>query len=402
MNTQVKPPNPNAAKVVEAEVMPPAAGEQDRQLVVAPPTAPEGAQLLAIIDRASRDPKVNVEKLRQLVQMKIEVDTYEAKRQLEFEDRQARKAFSVAMSAAQKAMTPIAADAKNDQTRSNYASYAALDTAVRPIYTEHGFSLSFNSGEGAPADHIRVLCYAEHNAGHSRTYYVDMPCDGKGARGGDVMTKTHAAKSAFTYGQRTLLTLIFNLAIDKDDDGNAAGRTTKEARPKAPNPNAPKSNDTAKPAGPPREPCELKPPAKGMSAQLWADNYVAAVLTADDLSKVKAWEKINDGWLLNLSEKHPDIYNDLVVKVREHSSRLGQATKQAEPVSPARAAIDPSTIKKNLLTEIAGLSEAQLNDFAAARRVYDAKGFLSPADVAEVDLAFMQRSNTLRFTQKAQ
>jgi ERF superfamily protein len=52
-----------------------------------------------------------------------------------------------------------------------------------------------------------------------------MPADGKGAKGGDVMTKTHATGSALTYGRRYLLALIFNLAIGElqDDDGNAAG-----------------------------------------------------------------------------------------------------------------------------------------------------------------------------------
>src|SRR5690606_15862485 len=51
-----------------------------------------------------------------------------------------------------------------------------------------------------------------------------MPADGKGAKGGDVMTKTHAAGSAMSYGQRYLLKLIFNVAIgENDDDGNSAG-----------------------------------------------------------------------------------------------------------------------------------------------------------------------------------
>jgi ERF superfamily len=52
-----------------------------------------------------------------------------------------------------------------------------------------------------------------------------MPADGKGAKGGDVMTKTHAAGSAFTYGQRYLLKMIFNIAIGDDDDGNRANDT---------------------------------------------------------------------------------------------------------------------------------------------------------------------------------
>jgi hypothetical protein len=68
-----------------------------------------------------------------------------------------------------------------------------------------------------------VICRVSHQNGHSRTYQIDMPADGKGAKGGDVMTKTHATGSAVSYGMRYLLKMIFNIAVsDKDDDGNAA------------------------------------------------------------------------------------------------------------------------------------------------------------------------------------
>src|SRR5262245_37694576 len=69
------------------------------------------------------------------------------------EARRAETAFNVAMNLAQKAMRPVAADAHNPQTKSNYASYEALDRALRPIYTEHGFSLSFNSTESPLSEH---------------------------------------------------------------------------------------------------------------------------------------------------------------------------------------------------------------------------------------------------------
>ena len=52
-----------------------------------------------------------------------------------------------------------------------------------------------------------------------------MPCDGKGAKGGDVMTKTHAVGSALSYGKRYAFGLAFNVqTTERDDDGNAAGR----------------------------------------------------------------------------------------------------------------------------------------------------------------------------------
>lgn len=131
--------------------------------------------------------------------------------------------FNAAMSAAQAAMRHVAADASNPQTKSRYASYAAIDKALRPIYTTNGFALSFDTDESPIAQHVRVLCYLTHAAGHVKTYHVDMPADGKGAKGGDVMTLTHAAGAAMSYGMRYLVKMIFNVAVGEEDrDGNEA------------------------------------------------------------------------------------------------------------------------------------------------------------------------------------
>lgn len=176
---------------------------------------PEPKDIMSAIIRAASDPTTDVTKLERMMAMYKDLEA-----------RKAETAFNLAMSEAQTAMRPVVADKANSQTSSKYASYGALDKAVRPIYTSHGFSLSFDNGDGAPPDHVRVLCYVAHRDGHSRTYKTDMPADGKGAKGGDVMTKTHAAGSAMTYGQRYLLKMIFNIAVGDpwdDDDGNAAG-----------------------------------------------------------------------------------------------------------------------------------------------------------------------------------
>ena len=131
------------------------------------------------------------------------------------------EAFNAAMNKAQGEMGRVSVDAANQQTRSTYATYGQLDKAVRPIYTRHGFSISFNEGDGAPEGHARILAYVSHSAGHTRTYKADIPNDGKGAKGGDVMTKTHATGSAHSYGRRYLLKDIFNIAIgEEDNDGN--------------------------------------------------------------------------------------------------------------------------------------------------------------------------------------
>jgi hypothetical protein len=177
------------------------------------PAAPqsEAGAIIHMIERAARDPSVDIDKLRQLMELREKVET-----------RAAEKAFDNAMSAAQAEMRPVAADCNNPQTRSRYASYLALDKALRPIYTRNGFSLSFNTGTDAPEGHVRVLCRVAHS-GIGRDYHIDMPADGKGAKGGDVMTKTHATGSAVSYGMRYLLKMIFNISVGEDDDGNAAG-----------------------------------------------------------------------------------------------------------------------------------------------------------------------------------
>lgn len=170
----------------------------------------DGAALVAAIERAARDPDVDITKMERLFAMRKEIAT-----------EMAEAEFNRAMTECQREMRPVAADADNPQTHSRYASYAALDRALRPIYTKHGFSISFDESDSPKPEHVRVLAYVAHSGGFTRTYRRDMPADGKGAKGGDVMTKTHAAGAAHSYGSRYLLKGIFNIAVGEDDtDGN--------------------------------------------------------------------------------------------------------------------------------------------------------------------------------------
>lgn len=179
------------------------------------PVQSEAAAVLSIIERAARDPSVDIVKLQQLMEMREKIAA-----------RTAESEFDRALTAAQQAMGRVRTDSNNLQTKSRYASYGALDAAMRPNYTANGFALSFNT-ESPSADVVRVICRVSHQNGHSRSYQIDMPADGKGAKGGDVMTKTHATGSAVSYGMRYLLKMIFNIAVsDKDDDGNSAGKKT--------------------------------------------------------------------------------------------------------------------------------------------------------------------------------
>jgi hypothetical protein len=139
-----------------------------------------------------RDPAVDPAKLKALLDMKNDERMQVAK-----------TAYAVAMSDAQANMEPVRKDCENRQTSSKYASYAALDRAIR---------------------RMRVTCNVMHKAGFSRDFQIDIPVVTKGPKGNEVMTLTHATMSANTYGKRGLLKMIFNIAeYAEDDDGNAAG-----------------------------------------------------------------------------------------------------------------------------------------------------------------------------------
>jgi hypothetical protein len=176
-----------------------------------PAKAEPGQNEMSTFERLASTPGMNVDNLERLMQMHERMQA-----------RSAEQQFNAAMSAAQQEMRSISADAENPQTHSRYASYAQLDRALRPIYTKHGFGVSYDTVDSAKEDHVRVLAYVTHSGGHARTYRADMPADGKGARGGDVMTKTHATGAAMSYGMRYLLKMIWNVAVGEDDrDGNA-------------------------------------------------------------------------------------------------------------------------------------------------------------------------------------
>ena len=185
------------------------------ELIEVPAVAGAGAAtILEVISRASADPATDVDKLERLLTMYERITA-----------RESAQAFSTAMNLAQEEMGQVSRDASNPQTRSKYASFEALDRAMRPIYTKHGFSVSYDTGDAPHELMVRVIAKITHKDGHMEVRQLDMPADGKGAKGNDVMTKTHATMSAVSYGRRGLLKMIFNIA-EGDDDGNAAGGNT--------------------------------------------------------------------------------------------------------------------------------------------------------------------------------
>lgn len=182
--------------------------------------AEEGANtinaLMATISQAASNPDVDVEKMERLFAM------FERMRAA-----QSESAFNQAMSACQKETPVIKRNKRNTQTSSNYADLERLNDALVPIYTAHGFGLSFGTDTSPLENHVRVVCDVSHTGGFTKRYFYDAPLDLTGPKGTQNKTHLHASGSALSYARRYLSMMIFNVAT-VDDDGNNTKAITEQ------------------------------------------------------------------------------------------------------------------------------------------------------------------------------
>lgn len=133
----------------------------------------------------------------------------------------AESAFNRAMQAAQEEIKPVARDAFNPSNKSKYARLETVDNAIRPIYTKHGFALSFNSGPPKEPGNVRILCDVRHSAGHVKPYELEGGLDMTGAKGTANKTSIQGLGSSVSYLRRYLTLMIWNVPlVDEDNDGN--------------------------------------------------------------------------------------------------------------------------------------------------------------------------------------
>ncbi len=324
---------------------------------------PEHADpMLALVERAARDPAIDVAKMERLLDMAEKVHA-----------RKAEAEYDAAMNAAQGEMRPVANDSDNPQTRSRYASYGALDKALRPIYTAHGFSLSF--GTASPGvDRVTVKCRISHCGGHTERVEIDMPADGKGAKGGDVMTKTHATGSAVSYGMRYLLKMIFNVATGEyDDDGNAAGGPAAGWRPPSQPP---------RPYAPPRQGPTPTPqkassaPVKGKEAAAWFEDFLVGckkrLLEAAKGANDWGWWKYaaDEGWILDtevLADAPAAVMFKTVVVGNSKEVNITQAKAEFDAHVSAVAAMVDNLPEEDMGIIVANFQQAQAIAAEAAK-----------------------------------
>ena len=179
--------------------------------------------LLSVIRAASLDPRCDVGKMRELLNMAKEMEADEGK-----------KAFTRDFIALQAELPSISRDGKieireKDQrtgSRENgrvqqstpYATYNAIDKVTKPILLAHGFALSFAT-EPAPDGRINVIAYLDHRMGHQRHTTFPLPAETSGSK-----NNVQGWGSAMSYGKRygaiMLLNIVSHAPEDADTDGH--------------------------------------------------------------------------------------------------------------------------------------------------------------------------------------
>lgn len=151
------------------------------------------------------------------------LDMIDRLRTMAKEERQekAKLAFMAAKVAAKAEIPRVLKNRKNDHTKSKYADIAAIDEAVTPVITAHGFTLDFTAVPSERAGYIDVTCTTIHKEGHSESFTLPWPLDGEGMKGNSNKTPVQAMKSTITFARRTMKMMAFDIADTDDDDGNA-------------------------------------------------------------------------------------------------------------------------------------------------------------------------------------
>ena len=183
--------------------------EESASLVTA-----DASAILAVSERAARDPAVDIEKMERLMAM--------AERMAE---RQAKADYNAALAEMQPNLPiverrgMISVPAKDNKTGHDtpYALWEDVNEAIRPMLAEHGFALSFRVGKDS--DRVVVTGVLSHRGGHSEETTLSLPMDTTGSK-----NNVQAIGSSVSYGKRYTAGALLNLTSrGEDDDGKQGG-----------------------------------------------------------------------------------------------------------------------------------------------------------------------------------
>ena len=184
---------------------------KQQDLITRQEQLPAQATIYDVFASMARDPSIEPARIAQLMELHERAERREAERQ-----------FISAMTRLQPRLPRITKDGKIDLGRGKpltFAKYETLDEAIRPLYTEEGFSITFGTKPGRTEKELEITATLSHAGGHSRTESMPLPMDQGPGR-----NALQAVGSTISYGRRYLLGMLFNLiTVGDDNDGQSQG-----------------------------------------------------------------------------------------------------------------------------------------------------------------------------------
>ena len=190
--------------------------ETGSNVEVMPQKAEVADAFLSMIERAARDPAVDLVKMQGLFDLKEKNDT-----------RRSRIAFDEAFAAMQNELPEIdkrgkiiIRDKQDRETIIQSTPYALWDDTnrlIKPILAKFGFGLSFRIAQ--TAERLTTTAVLSHREGHREETQFSSTIDSTGSK-----NNVQGWGSVFSYGKRYAGTAILNITTrGEDDDGKAAG-----------------------------------------------------------------------------------------------------------------------------------------------------------------------------------
>jgi hypothetical protein len=192
---------------------------------------------LAMIERAARDPAVDLAKLQGLMALKKEVEAdraslafaeafIELQKDLPTIDRKGRiVVFSKALRDRAEKEGPQVFEGETPQQKTPYAQFDDILEAIREPLHKHGFALRFEHHTQPVGDSYRIITTAilRHRQGHEeKASTPPLQHDSTGSK-----NAAQAVGSATKYGLRyalmAVLPIVSHAPQDADDDGQASG-----------------------------------------------------------------------------------------------------------------------------------------------------------------------------------
>jgi hypothetical protein len=177
------------------------------------PAVQEGNAVIAMIERAARDPNVDIDKMQRLLDMRAAEEA-----------RRAKVAYSAALSQMQPELPVITRRGKiglggNNQKGPTYAKWEDINEGIKPVLATYGFALSFRTGRDS--DKIMVTGILSHKDGHSEETTMLLPIDTGPGR-----NAVQSVGSSTSYGKRYTASALLNLTSRDEDDDGAGGFIT--------------------------------------------------------------------------------------------------------------------------------------------------------------------------------